>query len=287
MARTRAATDVQCFLSKNAFSLYQWLIFILCFLIVLMDGFDTAAIGFIAPSLITEWGIEKSALGPVLSAALFGLAFGALTAGPLALILSREFLLGTLMMWLAYFMGLVIVYGLVNWMPLLFKDAGIAPARAAVIAAIFQLGGVGAIFFALLMNRFNPNRIIGIGYFVTCIAVALIGQAVGGGEGLLVAAVALAGLIMNASQSSMQALAANFYPTAGRATGVSWMLGIGRFGGIAGSFVVAELARRHVPLPQVFVVVGIPGLIAAAALFIKDRFGCPQEAVPVQFAGAH
>ena len=190
-------------------------------------------------------------------------------------------------MWLAYFMGLVIVYGLVNWMPVLFKDAGIAPARAAVIAAMFQLGGVGAIFFGLLMDRFNPNRIIGIGYFVTCIAVALIGQAVGGGEGLLVAAVALAGLIMNASQSSMQALAANFYPTAGRATGVSWMLGIGRFGGIAGSLLVAELARRHVPLPQVFVVVGIPGLIAAAALFIKDLFGRPQEAVPVQFAGAH
>ena len=84
MARTRAATDVQRFLNKNAFSLYQLLIFILCFLIVLMDGFDTAAIGFIAPSLITEWGIEKSALFPVLSAALFGLAFGALTAGPLA-----------------------------------------------------------------------------------------------------------------------------------------------------------------------------------------------------------
>ena len=53
----------------------------------------------------------------------------------LVLILSREFLLGTLMMWLAYFMGLVIVYGLVNWMPVLFKDAGIAPARAAVTAA--------------------------------------------------------------------------------------------------------------------------------------------------------
>ena len=80
----RGATDVQRFLNEHPFSLYQWLIFILCFLIVLMDGFDTAAIGFIAPSLITEWGIEKSALGPVLSAALFGLAFGALTAGPLA-----------------------------------------------------------------------------------------------------------------------------------------------------------------------------------------------------------
>ena len=53
----------------------------------------------------------------------------------LALVLSRPYIVGTVMLWLAYFSGLVIVYGLVNWMPVLFKDAGIAPARAAVTAA--------------------------------------------------------------------------------------------------------------------------------------------------------
>jgi len=52
--------------------------------VVLLDGFDTAAIGYIAPSLVSEWGIERSALGPVLSAALFGLVVGSLSAGPLA-----------------------------------------------------------------------------------------------------------------------------------------------------------------------------------------------------------
>ena len=50
---------------------------------------------------------------------------------------------------------------------------------------------------------------------------------------------------MNTAQSSLPALAAGFYPTQGRATGVAWMLGLGRFGGIAGSFLVAELARRQ------------------------------------------
>src|SRR5215212_10952858 len=76
--------DVQTFLNEHPFSGYQWTIFALCFWIVLLDGFDTAAIGYIAPSLITEWGMERPALAPVLSAALFGLAFGALSAGPLA-----------------------------------------------------------------------------------------------------------------------------------------------------------------------------------------------------------
>src|SRR6476660_5772397 len=83
MPATRS-TDVQAFLDEHPFSPFQWLIFALCFCVVLLDGFDTAAIGYIAPSLVSEWGIERPALAPVLSAALFGLAAGALSSGPLA-----------------------------------------------------------------------------------------------------------------------------------------------------------------------------------------------------------
>ena len=63
--------DVQAFLDAHPFSGFQWLVFALCFCIVLLDGFDTAAIGYIAPSLLGEWGVERPALAPVLSAALF------------------------------------------------------------------------------------------------------------------------------------------------------------------------------------------------------------------------
>src|SRR5476651_2112763 len=78
------SVDVQTFINEHPFGGFQWLIFALCFFIVLLDGFDTAAIGFIAPSLVTEWGVPRPALAPVLSAALFGLAAGALFTGPLA-----------------------------------------------------------------------------------------------------------------------------------------------------------------------------------------------------------
>src|ERR1700686_5525463 len=76
--------DVQQFIDENRFSPYQWLVLFLCFLVVFVDGLDTAAMGFIAPSLVTEWGVSKATLAPVMSAALFGLAVGALAAGPLA-----------------------------------------------------------------------------------------------------------------------------------------------------------------------------------------------------------
>lgn len=441
MSKT-ADVDVQTFINEHPFSRFQWFIFALCFLIVLLDGFDTAAIGYIAPSLMQEWGVTKPDLAPVLSAALFGLAAGALSSGPLAdrlgrrlvlnasvlvfavaclasafaadlqsltawrfvtglglgaampnavtliseycpakrralltnamfsgfplgaalggflaawmipqfgwrsvlvlggvlpavllvlmllwlpesvrymvakgmpaervravlgrisaaaasarsfhltevravaegkqglgVVLSRSYAVGTLMLWLAYFMGLVIFYALINWMPILFKDAGLEPRTATLVAALFPLGGCGAIFFGWLMDRFNANRIIAVGYALTAAAIYAIGQ-MAGNVGALVLVVFVAGTIMNTAQVSMPALAAGFYPTQGRATGVAWMLGIGRFGGIAGSFLVAELARQKLGFSEVFLVIAIPGLIATVALLIK-QFAHPEAA---------
>jgi AAHS family 4-hydroxybenzoate transporter-like MFS transporter len=433
--------DVQTFLNEHPFSAYQWTIFALCFSIVLLDGFDTAAIGYIAPSLITEWGVERPALAPVLSAALFGLAFGALSAGPLAyrfgrravligsvlvfgvaclasafsggltqlvilrfitglglgaampnavtlmseycpdgrratltnamfcgfplgaafggflaawmipqfgwrsvlilggvaplvlvlllflllpesvrymvaesypverirsvlrrisatvadatsftmhekaavpqnkssigVVLSKQYVVGSVMLWVAYFMGLVIFYALINWMPILFRDAGLAPSTAALITALFPLGGLGAIFSGWLMDRLNPNIIIAVCFALTAIAVYAIGQSTGA-VALLTVVVLVAGTLMNTAQSSLPALAAAFYPTHGRATGVAWMLGLGRFGGIAGSFLVGELSRRNLSFSEIFTIVAVPGLISAVALIVK-QFAHPED----------
>jgi AAHS family 4-hydroxybenzoate transporter-like MFS transporter len=202
----------------------------------------------------------------------------ATTAGTgIGLILSREYVVGSVMLWVAYFFGLVIFYALINWMPLLFSDAGMPPRTAALIAALFPLGGVGAILFGFLMDRFNGNKIIAAGFALTAVAVWAVGQAAGS-LGLLMVVVFVAGTLMNTAQSSLPALAAGFYPTQGRATGVAWMLGLGRFGGIAGSFLIAELSALKLSFPQIFLVVAIPGLISAAALMIKQAVH-PEEAV--------
>ena len=174
------------------------------------------------------------------------------------MVVSSSYLVGSVSLWVAYFMGLVIFYALINWMPLLFKDAGLAPQTASLISALFPLGGVGAILFGWLMDRFNANVIIAVGFALTAVAVYAIGQTAGN-LALLVVVVFVAGTLMNTSQSSLPALAAGFYPTQGRATGVAWMLGLGRFGGIAGSFLVAELARRQLTFSEIFAIVAYPG----------------------------
>src|SRR5215218_3642054 len=49
-----------------------------------LDGFDVLAISFASPGIAAEWGIDRSALGVVLSMELIGMAIGSLVFGNVA-----------------------------------------------------------------------------------------------------------------------------------------------------------------------------------------------------------
>ncbi|MGO4329586.1 MFS transporter [Cupriavidus sp. 2TAF22] len=72
------------FIDGRPLSAYQVMIVALCFLIVAIDGFDTAAIGFIAPAIRAEWQLGPAHLAPLFGAGLAGLMAGAFLFGPLA-----------------------------------------------------------------------------------------------------------------------------------------------------------------------------------------------------------
>lgn len=65
-------------------------------------------------------------------------------ASPLGMIFSRRYLLGTLMLCLTYFMGLMIFYLLTSWLPLLIRETGASVTQASLITALFPLGGGSA-----------------------------------------------------------------------------------------------------------------------------------------------
>jgi AAHS family 4-hydroxybenzoate transporter-like MFS transporter len=427
--------DVQSFINAQPLSLYQCRIVLLCFLIVFLDGLDTAAMGFIAPALTQDWGIDRASLGPVMSAALIGMVFGALGSGPLAdrfgrkgvlvvavflfglfslisayssnleqlmalrlltgiglgaampnattllseytperlksllvtsmfcgfnlgmasggfvsaklipaygwhsllllggvlplllavvlllwlpesarflvvrnrgaervkrvlapiapaevvaardfsvpeqktvqsrnvftVVFSSTYSAGTLLLWLTYFMGVVIVYLLTSWLPTLMRDAGASMEQAAFIGALFQLGGVlSSVAVGWAMDRYNPHKVIGIFYCLAGVFAYCVGQSLGTVT-LLATLVLAAGMCVNGAQSAMPSLAARFYPTQGRATGVSWMLGIGRFGAILGAWIGATLLGLGWNFEQVLTALMVPAAIATAAVLIK------------------
>jgi MFS transporter, AAHS family, 4-hydroxybenzoate transporter len=80
----RRQLNIQEFLDSQPFGPFQWKILLLGLVVLILDGFDVVAMGFIAPALVSDWHISRAELGPVMSMGLFGLAIGALAGGPLA-----------------------------------------------------------------------------------------------------------------------------------------------------------------------------------------------------------
>lgn len=427
--------NVEQYIDENKISRLQWLVFIAGILIIFMDGLDTGVIGFAAPSLIQDWGIEKSALAPALSASLVGMSLGAMASGTFAdkfgrkwvivistllfgfftivaafskgigdltiyrfmtgvglgaampniatlvaeympkkhrakmvnficcafplgitmggvlasiilpisgweqmfllcgtlpviiglvlifslpdsvqsllnrnkqekakhimlkmtndesinsknlvlpkveqqsqnglkLILSPQYRFGTYMLWLCCFMSLLVFYLLTSWMPVMLKQVGFSIEQYSLLAAVFPFGGVfGAIIIGYCMDKFHPNKTLMTAYFVSVVLFAITGL-VGSNFILLGISIFLSGAGLVGAQSSLLALTSLNYPVQGRATGTSWMHGIGRTGAILGALFGASILSFNLGLPGLMVLLAVPVLISATALLLKGR----------------
>jgi AAHS family 4-hydroxybenzoate transporter-like MFS transporter len=406
-----------------------------CAAVLFLDGFDTTAIGYVAPSLAKEWGLTKGALGPVFSAGLFGLMIGALTLGPLAdrigrkkiiifstlafgigtlvtafvqdvnMLLAIRFLTGlglggampntvamtsefnpqrrratmvmvmfcgfsvgaalggllaaalipqfgwrsvfvvggvaplllvpilalrlpesvrflaltgranarvaqllafinpkavfapatqfvvhepvlagipvrhlfragrtlvTLLLWVVFFMSLLDLYFLSNWLPTVLNDLGASVSQAAAIGSMLQFGGVvGTFALGSVIDRFS-FRALALVYFIAVFAIGAIGQ-LGHSVVFVTMAIFAAGFCTVGGQIAANALAAGFYPTSVRATGVGWALGIGRIGSIIGPLVGGVLLTMKWSAGAVFMAAAGAALCAALAAFSLSR----------------
>jgi AAHS family 4-hydroxybenzoate transporter-like MFS transporter len=427
--------DVADFIDRQPVGGFQIGLLLTCAAVLVLDGFDTTAIGFVAPPLANEWGLTKGALGPVFSAGLFGLMIGALVFGPLAdrigrrkiimfstlafgigalatafvqdvnTLLAVRFLTGlglggampntiamtsefsprrrratmvmimfcgfsagaalggllaaaliphfgwrsvfvvggvaplllvpilalrlpesvrflaltgranarvagllgliapkavlapatqfvvnepglagipvlhlfkdgrtlvTLLLWVVFFMSLLDLYFLTNWLPTVLNDLGASVSEAAVIGSMLQVGGViGALALGSIIDRFS-FRALALVYFIAIFAVGAIGQ-LGHSAVLVAIAIFVAGFCMVGGQIAANALAAGFYPTSIRATGVGWALGIGRVGSIIGPLVGGMLLTMKWSAGAVFLAAATAALFAALAAFWLSR----------------
>jgi MFS transporter, AAHS family, 4-hydroxybenzoate transporter len=71
-------------IDQRPLSRYQIWTMALCGLVIVLDGFDTQSIGFLAPSIADSLHLSVKTFGPIFSAALAGLMVSSLVAGPMA-----------------------------------------------------------------------------------------------------------------------------------------------------------------------------------------------------------
>ena len=435
-AQSGATTvDVAEFIDQQPVGGFQIRLLLTCAAVLFLDGFDTQAIGFVAPALAKEWSLPRGALGPVFSAGLFGLMIGALLFGPLAdrvgrkkiiifstiafgigalatafvqdvntllairfltglglggampngIALTAEFnprrrratmvmimfcgfsvgaalggllaaamipafgwrsvfvvgglaplllapvlasrlpesvrflalagganervaqllalvnpaavfapgtrfvvhepeltgipvqhlftsgrTLATLLLWVVFFMSLLDLYFLANWLPTVLNDLGASVSAAAVIGSMLQVGGVvGALALGSIIDRFS-FRALALVYFIAVFAVGAIGQ-LGHSVIFVTMAIFAAGFCIVGGQIAANALAAGYYPTSVRATGVGWALGIGRVGSIVGPLVGGVLLTMKWSAGEVFITAAVAALCAALASFFLSR----------------
>jgi len=193
------------------------------------------------------------------------------TKQPIATLFQPGFRLRTLTLWVTYFMGLLVIYLTTSWLPTMMKDAGMSIDRAANVTAMFQLGGTaGALLVGWLMDRLNPNRVIAASYMLGAVALVVLGLS-GLASTAIVGLVMAVGFFLSGAQTGLNGFAPGCYPTQARATGVSWMLGMGRLGSILGSSIGGVLLASGWGFKGIFAALAVPATVAGASILLNRR----------------
>jgi AAHS family 4-hydroxybenzoate transporter-like MFS transporter len=130
---------------------------------------------------------------------------------------------------------------------------------------MFQTGGaVGSVAIGQPIQKWGFFGVLIACFTGAGVMIALIGQP-GLTAAFLFVVVFLAGFGILGGQAGNNALAATYYPTDLRSTGVGAALGIGRIGSILGPS-AAEFMRPRYSTHQLFIAFAVPALLSAVAV---------------------
>jgi AAHS family 4-hydroxybenzoate transporter-like MFS transporter len=180
--------------------------------------------------------------------------------------------LGTWLLTATFLLSLMLAYFLVNWLPMIARQAGSGTAGASLGIAALNLGAIlGCLVIGRIADRRGAALPIAWGYGLGAVAIALIGV-VAHSTPMFLLICFIAGALSIGAQMCVVALGAIYYDTAIRATGVGWLMGTGRFGAIFGPILGAVLIGRGVTPPGLFMVAATISVAAAIGAFLIAAF---------------
>ncbi|HEX8601678.1 MAG TPA: 3-(3-hydroxy-phenyl)propionate transporter MhpT, partial [Pseudoduganella sp.] len=161
-------------------------------------------------------------------------------APPVSSVFANGVLGSTLLLWVACFFTLTVLYMLLNWLPSLLIGQGYSRPEAGVVQILFNIGGAaGSVLSGRLVDRQRAVLAVAIAYAGMLLSLA--GLALSGSFNVMLLAGFAAGYCAIGAQAVLYARAPALYASGIRATGVGASVAVGRLGAIAGPLVAGQV----------------------------------------------
>ncbi len=190
-----------------------------------------------------------------------------------------RYLAVSLGLWVASFMGLLLVYGLNTWLPTIMGEAGYSIQAGTGLLLVLNVGAVIGLLAAggISDSRGNkPTVLLWFGLAAVFLALLSIRM---DSTLLVYAAVLLAGIFVFSAQVLVYAFVGHLYPPEIRGTALGLAAGVGRVGAIVGPFLGGALVTAGVAYPWGFYAFAVAALLAVAALATVPAHLRREEAV--------
>ena len=172
----------------------------------------------------------------------------------------------TILLTAAYFAHIMTFYFILKWVPKIVVDMGFSPASAGGVLVWANVGGlIGALTLSFLSVRLSTRLLVIGAMLASTAAVIFFGHGADGLAGLSFLA-ALGGFFTNGAVSGLYALVAHSFPSAVRAGGTGFVIGVGRAGAALGPVLAGLLFQSGMGLQGVAIAMAMGSIIGAVCL---------------------
>jgi AAHS family 4-hydroxybenzoate transporter-like MFS transporter len=155
----------------------------------------------------------------------------------------------------------------VFWLPTLLRQVGQPLSVAITVTICYAIGGlVGGLGMGWLADKLGSlPKVLATAYGCAAVTICVAAFSLGNTP-VLIGAMFLTGCCINGGQGSLNTISAIFYPTAIRATGIGWALGVGRIGAVIGPAMGGILVGAAFAPPNVVLANVVPAVIGVIAI---------------------
>ncbi|WP_249122837.1 MULTISPECIES: MFS transporter [unclassified Bradyrhizobium] len=170
----------------------------------------------------------------------------------------------TVCFWIALFMGLLLVYGIAQWLPQIMRKSGYNLGDALLFLAVFSFtSAIGGIVLGQWADRFGVRLTVTLAYLLGAVGIAAL--AFKGPLWVNYAMVAVAGFGTVSASLILTGYLADYLAPFARSAGTGWALSFARIGALTGPLVGGYIASLSVGPQWNFYVFAVIAAIAAVA----------------------